>query len=51
MTHIGDSHPKAGDVVGDRTVIRVCARFILYGQREGDVPNCGSYVTSYATVA
>jgi hypothetical protein len=39
--------PKAGDVVKDRTVIRVipAADIILFGQREGEVPNCGAYRT------
>jgi len=41
------NHPKAGDVVGDRTVINVRDTFLIFGQREGDVPNCGAYITSY----
>ncbi len=47
MREIGEDHPKAGDVVGDRTIIRVCEKFIVFGQREGDTPNCGAYLTDY----
>lgn len=40
-------HPKVGDVVRDRTVINVRDEFLIFGQRENDIPNCGAYVTSY----
>ena len=40
-------HPKPGDVVGDRTVIRVMSESILFGQTENGIPNCGAWVTSY----
>lgn len=40
-------HPQAGDVVGDRTIIRVLSDRIIYGQKDGDIPNCGAYVTNY----
>lgn len=44
---IEDGHPKVGDVVGDRTIISVGEKIIVFGQREGDLPNCGAYLTNY----
>jgi hypothetical protein len=44
---MSDRHPKFGDEVGDRTVIRVMEKFIVYGQREGDLRNCGAYLTDF----
>jgi hypothetical protein len=40
-------HPKAGDEVGDRTIIRVMEDRIIFGQAENGVRDCGAYVTSY----
>jgi len=44
---INDEHPKAGDRVGDRTVIRVMSDRIIFGQDEGTAKNCGAYMTSF----
>jgi hypothetical protein len=42
-----DTHPKAGDKVGDRTIINVSEKYIIFGKREGDLENCGAYITDY----
>lgn len=47
LNDIGANHPKAGDVVGSRTIIRAADKWILYGQTENGIPNCGCYVTDY----
>lgn len=47
LSDVGADHPKEGDVVGARTIISVRDKFIIFGQREGDLANCGSYVTDY----
>ena len=47
LSDVGCNHPKAGDVVGARTVIRVAEKSILFGKREGELQNCGAYVTDY----
>jgi hypothetical protein len=47
MVPDGETHPKIGDKVGDRTIINVGSKYIIFGQREGDLENCGAYFTDY----
>jgi hypothetical protein len=44
---MSDRHPKSGDEVGDRTIICVKGETIVFGQRDGDLRNCGAYVTDF----
>lgn len=49
---MGSDHPKVGDKIGKRTIIRVMPESILFGQDETradgtTATNCGAYLTSY----
>jgi len=37
--------PRPGDEVGDRTCFSVRGNFILFGQVENGIRNCGAWIT------
>jgi hypothetical protein len=47
LSDVGSDFPKVGDRVGDRTVINVGSRHIIFGKKEGNIENCGAYVTDF----